>query len=322
MSPPPLIGNAALRARLCGAIEAGRAHHCYLFEGPEGVGKATTALWLAAWTNCAAGERPCGRCPSCRQIAAGSHPDVILVGPDPEKATRVISVAQAHAVVSALALKPHSARRRFVILDPADALNDEAANALLKTLEEPPHGTQFVLVTARIATLLPTVRSRSQRVRFGPVPTAELAAWLTARGADPRVAEGAEGSPGLALRLGDGEGERRAAVRRAIAEVVEAPLVRLFAFAEAKGKKEEGAESEAAFVVEAVEALLADVARVASGRPVDDVAARWHAAMWPGGAARLCRQAALARERLRLNVNGRLVIEALLGQASLELARA
>lgn len=325
-SLPAILGNDATRARLWRAADEGRGHHCYLFEGPDGVGKHTTALRLALYMNCEAENRPCGACPTCRGMLAGSHPDLIVVGADPEKLTRVISVAQAHEVIRALQLQRHSARRRVVIIDPVDILNEESANTLLKTLEEPPLGTQFFLITGRVASLLPTIRSRSQRVRFGALPVDTLRSWLSERGVDPALAAEAQGSPGLALRLAAGEAAARNEVRERLLGAIGQPLHALFGASEALGKKDDGV-SASELAVDIVEELLRDAVMVANGRaPLTPgnaaVAARWAAAMWPGGLARLSRSVASARDRLRLNVNGRIVLEALLTAINLELAQA
>ncbi len=323
-----IIGNEAARGRLWRAADEGRMHHCYLFEGPEGVGKATTALRLALYVNCLGDQRPCGTCASCRLFRAGTHPDLIVVNPDPEKATRIITAEQARGVISALQLQRHSAKRRVVIVDPADALGEEAGNALLKTLEEPPGGTQFILVSARSASLLQTVRSRSQRVRFGPVPRDELEPWLAARGLDPSLATLSQGSPGFALRLAAGEAEARREVVAQIVGVVGQPLAQLFSLTEATGKRSDGAVERSTLAVDAVEELLRDVVVVASGRP--DAALHpahlgrlrvWADALHPGGVARMERAIAVARDRLRLNVNGRVVLEALLTTLNLELSQ-
>lgn len=327
---PPILGNDGVRARLWHAADTGRLHHCYLFEGPDGVGKATTALRLALYVNCLADARPCGACGSCRTILAGTHPDVIRVGLDPTKSTRIVSAEQAREVIGALQLQRHSARRRVVVIDPADALTEEAGNALLKTLEEPPTGTQFVLVTARPAALLQTVRSRSQRVRFGPVPTPDLEAWLRDRGQDPALAVASQGSPGRALRMAEGEQAQRREIVDALLGAVSQPLHKLFAFTEAAGKKGDGPTGERAeAVVDALEEVLRDVVHVAVGReggllhPAHlPTLRRWAAALYPGGIARMERSVASARDRLALNVNGRVVLEALLAALNLELSQA
>ncbi len=319
-----LLGNATVRARLWRAADEGRLHHCCIFEGPEGVGKATTAFQLAMYMNCTGESRPCGACGSCKLLLAGSHPDFVRVEPDPDMATRTITIDQARGVIADLRLQRHSARRRVVLIDPVDTLGEAAANALLKTFEEPPPATQFILVTARAGALLQTVRSRSQRVRFGPVPRAELAAWLVERGLDPTLADDADGSPGLALRLAEGEGAARAEVEAALLAVLGQPLGAVFSFAEANGKKEEGV-SAADKVIDALEAILRDVVRLGAGRaPRRDHPAvpRLVAALYPEGVARLDQQCALARDRLRFNVGGRVVLEALFTAINLELSAA
>ncbi len=326
--PPafPLVGNLVQQARLAAACDADRMHHAYLFEGPDGVGKATFAHWLARYANCESTARPCGACRSCHLMQSGTHPDLIVVLPDPEKATRTITVDQVHELMRALQLQRHSARRRFVLLDPADALNEPSANALLKTLEEPPLHTQFLLITARVASLLPTIRSRCQRVRFGPVDEPLLSAWLEARGAPPHLSRTSGGSPGFAIRLAEGEADERRAVRDALTAAVGQPLGKLFAFTEAEGKKEEGT-SRAELVVDILEELLRDAACLAQGRAplhqdAEALVRRWSAALWPGGIGRMTDNLSRARDRLRLNVNGRVVLEALLGQLNLELSAA
>ncbi len=328
----PIVGNESTRARLWRAAADGRLHHCYLFEGPEGVGKAVTALRFACALNCetvpvdGSLREPCGTCATCRQFAAGTHPDLVRVVPDPGRATRVITAEQARGIIAGLSLQRHSARRRVVIVDPADAFTEEAANALLKTLEEPPEGTQFILVTARPAALLTTVRSRSQRVRFGPVPRAELATWLVARGLGAELADASLGSPGAALRLAEGEAAERAARLDSLLASVGKPLHTVFSFTEAAGKKGDDADAGAAQVIDALEVVLRDVACVAAGRServrADHPAlGLWAQALWPGGVARLSAAVAEARERLRLNVNGRTVLDALLASVNLELSQ-
>ena len=324
----PLFGNAQVQSRLIAAADADRLHHAYLFEGPEGVGKATFALWLARYVNCDGPSRPCGTCRSCRLLLSGVHPDLVVVGPAADRVTRVISVDQAQAVLTTLQLQRHSARRRFVVFDPADAMNEEAANTLLKTLEEPPRGTQFVLVTSRVASLLPTIRSRTQRVRFGPIPPETLQTWMRERGKDPAWVARAGGSAGLALALADGGGEEQTVLRDALVAATSTSLVKLFAFTEAEGKREDGV-NHAELVVDMLEALLRDTTCIASGRTErvvhDDLRGAlegWARALWPGGIARMGTALATARDRLRLNVNGRTVLEALLTQLNLELSAA
>src|SRR5918995_2067430 len=152
-----------------------------LFAGPEGVGKRLTALALAEALNC---ERPiastdahdaCGECSACKRIARGVHADVLVVEPGDSGS---IKIEQVRDVIDRAGYRPFEGRRRVVIVDQADALGANAQDAILKTLEEPPPASVFVLITDRPDMLLPTVRSRCQRLRFGPLSPAEVAAVL------------------------------------------------------------------------------------------------------------------------------------------------
>jgi DNA polymerase-3 subunit delta' len=152
-----------------------------LFAGPEGVGKRLTALALAEALNC---ERPiastdgrdaCGECAACKRIARGVHADVLVVEPGDSGS---IKIEQVRDVIDRAGYRPFEGRRRVVIIDQADALGPNAQDAILKTLEEPPPASVFVLITDRPDMLLPTVRSRCQRLRFGPLSPAEVAAVL------------------------------------------------------------------------------------------------------------------------------------------------
>ncbi|HET8542310.1 MAG TPA: AAA family ATPase [Anaeromyxobacter sp.] len=185
------------------ALRRGTLHHGYLFGGPEGVGKAMAARLLAQAANCEGGEPagagfrddPCGACGPCRKIAKGIHPDVIVLHEERVMAkagtwepkggrtpSKDVVVDQVRDVVDRrLALKRFEGRHRFVIVDPADAMNPQAQNALLKTLEEPPEDTTLVLVAASPDSLLPTIRSRCVRVAFGPLPADAIAPRLEER---------------------------------------------------------------------------------------------------------------------------------------------
>jgi DNA polymerase III subunit delta' len=211
------------------ALRRGTLHHAYLFGGPEGVGKARAARLLAQAANCEGGtggpggfrEDPCGKCGPCRKIAKGIHPDVHVLheervmvkagawepkgGRSPSKDIVVDQVRD--LVDRRLALKRFEGRRRFVVVDPADAMNPQAQNALLKTLEEPPEDTTLVLVASSPDSLLPTIRSRCLRVPFSPVPASVVEERLLAEGHDPAAARLAAaisgGSLGRALSLDD-----------------------------------------------------------------------------------------------------------------------
>jgi DNA polymerase III subunit delta' len=163
------------------ALGADRVAHAYLFAGPAGCGKHTTALALASALSCqAAPAEGCGTCSSCERIAAGNHPDVQTL--EREGAARIIPIEAIRArVLAQLGHPPHEGRARVYLIEEAGALQSAAANALLKTLEEPPARTHFVLCTTAPDQLLPTIRSRCQRVSFSALP-AELRAELAGDG--------------------------------------------------------------------------------------------------------------------------------------------
>src|SRR5262249_42927569 len=153
-----------------------------LLAGPPGVGKRLTAIAIAQAINCLqprstkAFERDaCGECASCRRIARGVHPDVIVVDPDDMGS---IKIEQLRDVIDRSQYRPFEGRRRVVIINEADAAGDPAQSALLKTLEEPPSASVFILVSSMPDILLPTVLSRCPRLRFGPLTPAEVARVL------------------------------------------------------------------------------------------------------------------------------------------------
>lgn len=179
----------------------GRMPHGLLIAGRRGLGKRELALRLARTLLCDAGPgaAPCGACRACVQTDAGTQPDLHLVSrlvDDEGKQAKDISVAQVRGLIATLQLAAHGQGWRIAIIEPADAMNANAANALLKTLEEPPRQTMIVLVTARPDRLPATIRSRCQRLDLRPPTTAEALAWLTARA--PR------NDWGLWLNLADG----------------------------------------------------------------------------------------------------------------------
>lgn len=207
-------------------LSRGKLHHALLFAGPEGVGKELTAFALGCALVCttAPGEG-CGTCTACHRATTFSsegaavplHPDVILVarglygrdilGRTTEEKTD-ISVDQIRRVVlERVNLTPHEAPQRLVIIRAADELSVGAANALLKTLEEPPPHTRFVLITSQPGELLPTILSRTQLLRFAPLTDELVEKILVGRGVDAatarRVAPLSAGSASVAATLAD-----------------------------------------------------------------------------------------------------------------------
>ena len=197
-----LRGQDHATAVLRRAVASRHVPHAYLFEGPDGVGKRAAAYGLALALTCQVepGEG-CGTCESCRRIEAGLHPDVPLFAAE----TAQIVIEQAQVIVAMAATRPHEAPARVIIIDDADRLNLNAGNCLLKTLEEPSARTHLILVTSAPDRILPTIRSRVQRVRFRALPAEALVALLTtAHGIDARRAAVAtalaDGSVTRALR--------------------------------------------------------------------------------------------------------------------------
>jgi len=198
------------RQSLADQLRQERLPHALLVTGRPGVGKLALARQLAGMLLC--GDRapdgsPCGRCPACLQLAAGTHPDFQQVTPD-EDAT-AIKVDQVRALSEALSLCAHGQGFKVAIVSPADMLNINAANSLLKTLEEPSDNTVLVLVSDRPARLPATIRSRCQRVRIKVPERAEALDWLSGQLPDATQAETslrlAGGAPLVALTLA-GEG--------------------------------------------------------------------------------------------------------------------
>jgi DNA polymerase-3 subunit delta' len=175
----------AARAEIDAAIESRRLAHGILIHEDPGAGGALLARWIAQRVNCRDSQRaPCGECQSCKWISLAQHPDVTLLEPAGDSTQIVI---QAVRELSAdLALTAHGTGTKVAIVSPADAMNPFAANALLKTLEEPPPRTMLLLVTSQPSRLLPTLRSRCSKLRLAAPPRAVAAAYLEAlRGSGP-----------------------------------------------------------------------------------------------------------------------------------------
>ncbi|OGI42468.1 MAG: DNA polymerase III subunit delta' [Candidatus Muproteobacteria bacterium RBG_16_64_11] len=217
------------------ARERARLPHALLLAGPKGLGKNALAAWLAQLLLCAhpgADHRPCGRCQGCTLYAAGSHPDLHVVQPEavykstpgllaqyalrypPDKSkdskdSTVIRIDQIRALIESSQTRPQIAARKVLILSPADSLNVNAANSLLKLLEEPPPDSTLLLVADRPTRLPATIRSRCVNVPVRAPEHGAALAWLTAEGQAPAQAELllelAAGAPLAALALADGD---------------------------------------------------------------------------------------------------------------------
>lgn len=188
-----LVGHENVRRHFEATRTRGRLASTYLFVGSTGVGKRTFARSLAASLLCRGAEQThtlqtCGACDSCQLLAAGGHPDLLLVEKPEGKSTLPIELFIGRAehrnregLCHDIAMKPFLAGRRIAIIDDADDFSAESANCLLKTLEEPPPRSLMILIGTSLSKQLPTIRSRSQVVRFAPLTQQQVAEVLTTR---------------------------------------------------------------------------------------------------------------------------------------------
>lgn len=175
-------GHARVKEVLERAITQDRTHHALLMTGPSGVGKRQLALALIAILNCTARplaefKEACGSCPSCRKLGQLAHPDLLIVEPQGNK-VKTIKIDQIREIQKAATTAPFEARERVVLIDDAHLMNDEAANALLKTLEEPTNRMRLMLITDQPHLLLDTIISRCQMLRFGSLELDAVKALL------------------------------------------------------------------------------------------------------------------------------------------------
>jgi DNA polymerase III subunit delta' len=295
-------------------LRSGKLPHALLFSGPAGVGKGTAARALAQALLCERGG--CGECAACAKVAAEIHPDLLILRPG--GAGEVIAIEAIRDVTARLAFAPHEAPARVVILEDADRLHLNAANAFLKTLEEPPPRSYFILLSAAEGRLLTTILSRCQRVRFAPLPLPMVAKLLEARGISPERAR-------LCAALSGGSATR--AVELATEEALEKRRARVRAILEASRKGMRAAsvaaselaqtKDEVAPTLDLLGLWLRDVAAVSAGAPeallafggdLDELRAE-AARLSPGAAARRARAVLDAQTALLGYANAPLALE-------------
>jgi DNA polymerase III subunit delta' len=204
-------GHDQIVERFRRALVAGRLASTFLFVGPAGIGKRAFALQLAQGLLCDRVPEqqldPCGQCTSCRQVLAGSHPDVHRVSRPGDKSFIPLKLLigedetrMREGLCYELGAKPYSGRRKVAIIDDADYLNKEGANCLLKTLEEPPPKSVLILIGTSPQRQIPTIRSRCQVVRFQPLPPSDVNhiliehGWCEDSAAAQQAADQSEGS--------------------------------------------------------------------------------------------------------------------------------
>ncbi len=207
-----LIGHAATADYLKKNIAEQKFPHAVIFSGEEGIGKRLAAEICAAALLCenpVEGE-PCGVCENCRLVAAKTHPDFYIVEAEATKTARNIKIGQIRDLQSEAALRPINSARRVMIIDGAELMNNAAANCLLKTIEEPPSQTIFILLTASRSSLMMTIRSRCLTVNFDKISAKKIRDFLISQGTEETAAENlsviADGSLGRALNLKDSGG--------------------------------------------------------------------------------------------------------------------
>jgi DNA polymerase-3 subunit delta' len=326
MSFTKLIGNERNKRILQRLLERRSIASTLIFSGPEGVGKRQFALTMAKAANCQAapGDRfaidSCDKCSTCRRIDEATYGDVVTVEPDGQS----IKIAQTRALTVEVYYRPREGRQRFFIIDEGDRLRDEAANALLKTLEEPPPTSTIILLTSRPDALLSTIRSRAQRLTFVPLPVAEMEGYLKANYPRPpgetellaRLTEGRIGQA-TAFDLSVYRQERRALLGMIELMASGDELFRLLKAAEYLGKKEKDDFEKA---LDLLASLLRDLFLLAAGGSRDkltniDVADRLEELAPKIGLNRLIDWVAQfdrLRAMMKININRQIATEALL----------
>jgi DNA polymerase-3 subunit delta' len=313
-----VIGHERVRELLARAMREGRLPPAVLLAGPEGVGKRTLAMEVARALLCAQrGDNCCEKCPPCHRTAKGLHPDLVVVEPE----SGAIKIDRVRELVRGILGRPFEGPARAFIVDEANLLTEQAANALLKSLEEPPPTSHVFLVTASPQTLLPTVRSRCQTVRLGGLPEHVIEERLKrefALGGDEARLRAmlSGGSLGVALRF-QSEDFRR--LRDELLTLLEdtGPKRLLERLEAAERLSEQG---DLPLALTALRALLRDVAALRAGaRPEAllnaDVAARLQPladGRWGERATGLAEAVGETRETLRTNANKLLAMDALL----------
>lgn len=204
-----IIGHAQQIGRLQRALDSRTLAQAYLFTGPRGVGKALVARTLAATVirRCAKDLDSSPMAQNDNRIEREQHPDIMWLRVLPDKSE--ISLEQWRAVEAKVQFQALEGERKFIIIDDAEKMSASVANACLKTLEEPPTNTHFILVAHDADRLLPTIRSRCQHLVFGPLPEAAVTDWLVAQGVDSKMTQRAsqlsQGSFQRARLLADAE---------------------------------------------------------------------------------------------------------------------
>lgn len=204
-----VLGHRKIINHLEGAIKRDRPSHAYIFHGEDGIGKSMVANAYAKGLMCQTvdGNKPCGICRSCKQFESGNNPDLIYVT---HEKTNISVNDIREQIVEKMAIKPYNNKYKVFIVDEAEKMNEQAQNALLKTLEEPPEYGVIMLLTSNINTFLDTILSRAVTLDFQPIDIKELTEFLLKNREIPDyqarvIAACSGGVPGQALKLIDSE---------------------------------------------------------------------------------------------------------------------
>jgi DNA polymerase-3 subunit delta' len=299
------------------ARASGRLAHAFLVAGPAGVGKRTFARALGASLLCESPQPDgiaCGSCRGCTQYAAGTHPNLLWITREINERTgkekRDISMDQLRGLMERLSLSSHYGQAWVVVVDPADALNVNGVNALLKTIEEPPPGCHVLLLSERPMELAPTLRSRCQLLRF-PLPPRDAAlAWLreTDPQLDPAALDLAGGAPLRALE--DRESGLSGRVREWRRQLLELARLRLDPVAAAAAAKLD--KDSIAPWLRTLVGLLHDLLRARSGLDTDPAVAEVATRLTPGDVELLLAEAVAGHRRLQSNAAPQLLGESLM----------
>jgi DNA polymerase-3 subunit delta' len=235
----PIIGHEWAVELLARSIENQRLSHAYLFVGPAQVGKRTLAKAFTQAILCGAEETPCAECRACHLVDTERHPDVYVIGPDRGS----IKIDMIRNMQHSVALSPVEGRHRICLISQFDRATPSAANALLKTLEEPPSTVILLLTADRVESLLPTIVSRCQVIGLRLLSLAQIVAALQSRGLDADRAQLlghlAQGRIGWALAAAQDERvlEQRSQVLESIVTTAHGPYTERFAWAESLSRK-------------------------------------------------------------------------------------
>jgi len=200
-----IIGNEKNKELLLSAIQKNNVLHSYLFIGEDGIGKSIFAQEFAKMILCkGASNKPCGNCKSCIEFNGDSHPDFTKIEPEDGKS---IKIEQVRFLQQKIAEKPVTSSKKVYIIENSETMTREAANCLLKTLEEPPNYAILILLTSNESKLLTTIKSRCMKLYFMPIPEEQILSYLKENGLDTEMTENmiksSQGSIGKALKISE-----------------------------------------------------------------------------------------------------------------------